>query len=137
MRLVTSSFFASIVSIFSYASDALARNIFLNGIDISNVQSQDLEDVNIHINEKGDLFIIAPHYNVNEENTYVPLSQHKAKQTKKSHSPIAHKPPRQIGGEMLAQPLPGNLTNSITDKEITQNPEPATITKKAGGNTPE
>lgn len=53
-----------------------SRSIFLNGVDISSAKSQDLKHVDIHISENGDLFIIAPHYQVNEEDTYVPLSKY-------------------------------------------------------------
>ncbi len=58
------------------AATAGSRSIFLNGVDISSAKSQDLKHVDIHISENGDLFIIAPHYQVNEEDTYVPLSKY-------------------------------------------------------------
>src|SRR5690606_10690339 len=49
---------------------------FLNGTDISSARSQELKNVNVVINERGDVFIIAPHYQVNEEDTYIPLSKY-------------------------------------------------------------
>lgn len=51
------------------------RSIYLNGTDISSARSQELKGVDVVINEKGDVFIVAPHYQVNEEDTYVPLSK--------------------------------------------------------------
>lgn len=59
-----------------FSNVALSRNIFLNGIDISSATGQELKNVTIRINEKGDVFIVAPHYQVNEEDTYVPLSKY-------------------------------------------------------------
>ena len=55
------------------ANNAEARNIFLNGSDISSARSQELENVKIYISDKGDIFISAPQYQVFEEKTYVPL----------------------------------------------------------------
>jgi len=59
----------------SLSSIAESRSVFLNGTDISSSRGQELKNVSIHINEKGDVFIIAPHYQVNEEDSYVPLSK--------------------------------------------------------------
>jgi hypothetical protein len=52
------------------------RSIFLNGVDISSARNQELHNVDLQINENGDLFIVAPHYQVNEEDSYVPLSKY-------------------------------------------------------------
>ena len=59
----------------SLASTALARSVYLNGIDVSSARNQTLKNVQIKINENGDVFILAPHYQVNEEETYTPLSR--------------------------------------------------------------
>ena len=55
------------------SSTSQARNIFLNGSDISSARSQELENVKVFISDKGDIFISAPQYQVFEEKTYVPL----------------------------------------------------------------
>ena len=60
---------------FSAGSNGL-RNVFLNGIDISSAKSQDLKNVDVHITESGDIFLVAPHYQVNEEDNFVPLSRY-------------------------------------------------------------
>jgi hypothetical protein len=60
----------------SIAGNASARSVFLNGIDVSSARNQTLKNVQIKINENGDVFIIAPHYQVNEEETYTPLSRY-------------------------------------------------------------
>ena len=62
------------------------RSVFLNGVDISSAKSQDLKHVDIHISENGDLFVIAPHYQVNEEDTYIPLSKYVQGLNQPAHS---------------------------------------------------
>ena len=64
------------------------RNIYLNGVDISSARSQELKNVDLVINEKGDLFIVAPHYQVNEEDTYVPLSKYAQGMNAPKHQPM-------------------------------------------------
>ncbi|NRA64965.1 MAG: hypothetical protein HRU19_10825 [Pseudobacteriovorax sp.] len=50
------------------------RAVFLNGVDISSAKHQILEGVTVRIDGTGQIFIEAPHYEVNEESTYIPLS---------------------------------------------------------------
>ncbi|NBQ54208.1 MAG: hypothetical protein EBU49_11600, partial [Proteobacteria bacterium] len=57
------------------APAAYARNVFLNGVDVSSSRSQELRNVQVRINEKGDIFISAPHYQVTEEDFFTPLSR--------------------------------------------------------------
>ncbi len=56
------------------SSSAWARSVYLNGIDISSARHQSMKNVNIRIDGDGNLFIEGAHYQVNEENTYYPLS---------------------------------------------------------------
>jgi len=56
------------------ANVAVARSVYLNGIDISSSRNQNLKGVNLRIDENGNLYVEAPHYQVNEENTFAPLS---------------------------------------------------------------
>lgn len=65
-----------VVGLTMYSSMVSARTIILNGTDISSAKSQEMRNVNIYIDEKGDVFITAPHYQVNEEDTYTPLSKY-------------------------------------------------------------
>lgn len=94
------------------------RSIFLNGTDISSARNQELKNVDIHINENGDLFIVAPHYQVNEEDTYVPLSKYV-----EGMGGPKHKPPQAVPNEVSSpkavptapEPGPGpGLTTSGT-----------------------
>ena len=62
-----------------FASTLLGRNVFLNGVDVTSARHQNLENVTIRIDGQGNIFIIAPHYQVNEESTYIPLSSWKHK----------------------------------------------------------
>ena len=57
------------------STSASARSLYLNGTDISSARGQELKKVNVIINEHGDIFIIAPHYQVQEEDSYIPLSK--------------------------------------------------------------
>ncbi len=64
------------LSTLAVASTTGLRNVFLNGIDISSAKSQDLKHVDVHISETGDIFLVAPHYQVNEEDSFIPLSRY-------------------------------------------------------------
>lgn len=57
------------------AAPSGVRAVYLNGVDISSAKSQELKNVDISINERGDIFIVAPHYQVHEEDSFVPLSK--------------------------------------------------------------
>ena len=68
-----------------------ARDVFLNGNDISNAKRQKLEDVDVLIDKDGNIFISASHYKVKMEETYYPLNKSqlypKHKTPQKSTSP--------------------------------------------------
>lgn len=58
-----------------FSSEAAARNIFLNGKDISSAAGQRLDNVNIFISNNGDVFITAPQYQVHEQKSFSPLAR--------------------------------------------------------------
>lgn len=106
------------------ASPASGRSVFLNGIDISSAKSQDLKHVDIHISENGDLFVIAPHYQVNEEDTYIPLSKY----VQGLNQPAHHAPQsieagrtRELPNEALSsgqlQPKAGEVPPSVAQMQ--------------------
>jgi len=72
------------------------RRIYLNGVDISSAKHQSLKQVDLRIDGQGNLFIEAPHYDVTEESTYIPLSS--------LATETASRPLHKSGG-----PLPKNL----------------------------
>lgn len=90
------------------------RSVYMNGVDISSARSQSLKNVDLSINETGDIFIVAPHYQVTEEDTYVPLS----KFVQGVNAP-AHKPPQAIGAKALEVTSP---------KAVEAAPAPAGVT---------
>jgi hypothetical protein len=54
-------------------TDFPARMIYLNGRNISSVRDQQLEGVNVRIDAHGNVYISAPHYEVQESTHYRPL----------------------------------------------------------------
>lgn len=83
--------FFTIISTVSLAGPGGIKSVFLNGVDISSARSQELKNVDVIINEQGEIFLLAPHYQVNEEDTYVPLSKYA-----QGLGPISHKPPMAV-----------------------------------------
>lgn len=67
---------------------ALARNIYLNGKDISSAKGQKLDKVNLFISENGDIFITAPQYQVYEEKTFQPIAKRLNNNIKNSHPEV-------------------------------------------------
>ncbi len=59
----------------SLSSPLQARDVYLNGTDISSAFNQHIKNADIRIDEKGNLYISAPHYKVKEQDTYLPLSK--------------------------------------------------------------
>jgi hypothetical protein len=68
------------VLIFSFAALAAsvshARSVFINGVDVSSGKNIQLKNVQVTINEHGDIHISAPQYDVNEEDNFTPLSRY-------------------------------------------------------------
>lgn len=67
------------------------RSIFLNGVDISNARQQELRSVHVQIDSDGNVFIKAPHYQVTEEETFIPLSSMKSPPNSPHHSALMDK----------------------------------------------
>lgn len=63
------------IFLLSISNQSVARDIYLNGTDISGARHQVLKNVTIRIDGQGNVFIEAPHYQVNQENTFIPLSK--------------------------------------------------------------
>lgn len=89
------------------------RTIYMNGTDISSARNQDLRNVHIKIDEHGNLFITAPHYQVTEEETFTPLSSYKHATSRLEHKPAEPREtglpltePKLGGDSALAAPVP-------------------------------
>ena len=116
---------------FGLASEsAQARNVYLNGVDISAARTQELKKVDIVINERGDVYIIAPHYQVNEEDTYIPLSRYVHTLRKPEHKTkptMLHKPGADADNatsEEIQQGVPHRLQDKVGD-EVPAEPLPS------------
>lgn len=71
---------------------AYSRSIFVNGIDVSSIKNQTLKKVDVYVDEHGNIYIQAPHYQVTEESSFIPLSKYY-----QNHKPnIEHKPIRPL-----------------------------------------
>ncbi len=83
------------------------RVIYLNGVNISSVKNQELENVNIHIDNNGNIYIDAPHYEIGVEQSYHPL--------------MPSELPKFQKGEFREAPVPKGVfskeTGKITSKE--------------------
>ena len=99
------------------ASTTGLRNVFLNGIDISSAKSQDLKHVDVHISESGDIFLVAPHYQVNEEDSFVPLSRYV-----QGLSQPTHQPAQKMESTVQAQPGPAAPTANPMSAAVTAPP---------------
>jgi hypothetical protein len=134
-----------LASLFTLAgsSYAQARSIYLNGIDISNAQSQDLENVNIRINDNGDIFIIAPHYQVNEEETYMPLSKLQSKSSLRGHkfgqngSIPQHKKPSELPTHVDPSTMPTRMVTPNKQLPLVQLQQPAATDSKINTEAPD
>lgn len=93
----------------------LARSVFLNGIDVSSARSQELRHVQVRINERGDIFISAPHYQVTEEDFFTPLSRVNSNDSasKVAESQPASVPSVEVGPAVAAGPSAGVKSSKI------------------------
>ena len=104
------------------ASTTGLRNVFLNGIDISSAKSQDLKHVDVHISESGDIFLVAPHYQVNEEDSFVPLSRYV-----QGLSQPVHQAAQKMESTVKAQPGPAAPAANPLPAAPAANPLPAAV----------
>ena len=95
------------------SSSALARTVYLNGVDISSARNQTLKKVNLRIDERGNLFIEAPHYQVNEETTFTPLSSYLHQSARQPMHEKRRELPKELSEVGATKKLP-----DLQDKEI-------------------
>ena len=124
------------------SATALGRSIYVNGIDISSARSQTLNQVNLRIDENGNVYIDAPHYQVNEENTFTPLSGLVEGFNKPEHKPPqplvrSGRPDRdpQAAAAAAQEPIPKKLAviDGPAPSAPTEKPEPNKDTPKETG----
>lgn len=95
----------------------LARNIYVNGVDISGATNQNLRKVDLHINSRGDIYIRAPHYQVHEENSYIPLSSYLKESDAVEHKPIKGIEDGGMRGGGITTPVGQNVGSPSTSKK--------------------
>ena len=115
----------------------LARSIYVNGVDISGAYNQNLSKVDVHINSQGDVFIRAPHYEVHEEDSYIPLKSY----MKKQEDMVEHKEPAPLESaeQAMTREVPFMKQPSIVnpDKKNFKAEDMADIMKKPGKKAPD
>lgn len=93
------------------------RVIYLNGENIGSIRNQELENVNVRIDQNGNLYIEAPQYEVASEQSYHPLLPKELPQFKKEN----------IYEQM---PLPQGVYSKQSGKTVSaEEPEPEQETK--------
>ncbi|RZA27363.1 MAG: hypothetical protein EOP10_00255 [Proteobacteria bacterium] len=68
----------SLIFLFAFGAQIArseTRSVFLNGVDISSTKNQSMQQVNISIDSQGNVYIEAPHYEAQQESTFVPLGR--------------------------------------------------------------
>lgn len=113
------------------------RSIYMNGVDVSSSRNQDMRNVHVKIDEYGNIFITAPHYQVSEEDTFTPLSSYKYAPAQPAHVPPQELPPMvsksldsrpQAGDSALAAPVPVVPTPRATETPRANSPDqPAAV----------
>ena len=105
------------------------RSVYLNGVDISGAQNQHLDNVNLTIDEKGDLFISAPQYRVFEEDHFLPLSN-----KENLSESIEHKQLQQLNKPNNLNTTQGmtkeSLPSNVNDVKKPASPEGLALPKK-------
>jgi hypothetical protein len=103
------------VSAMMTAAPSGLRSIFLNGSDISGARNQQLKNVDVQIAENGDIFIVAPQYQVAEEDAFTPLS----KFVQGMKQPV-HKAPQKISA---AESVPAVAAPAMVTAPVHQEPK--------------
>lgn len=104
-------------------SNATVRSIYLNGVDISAAKNQNLEQVNVRIDTRGNIYVEAPQYEVQQESTFVPLSR----QAPPHPNLPVHKSPG---------PLPNEVEVPASKQELASPPETGDTLNQAEANPP-
>lgn len=123
--LVKSLFIVFGISLSSY-NNLIARSLFLNGTDISSIRHHVLENVTIKINGNGDIFIEAPHYQINEESSYMPLSKESPFRKPITHIPAGTPPTNRMDPSSTNKAIPKEGIKSPSFEKQTDNTEQGT-----------
>jgi hypothetical protein len=106
------------------SSPLRARDVYLNGTDISSAFNQHIKNADIRIDEKGTIYISAPHYQVKEQDTYLPLS----KFFQETQPPAHQNEPKPLNTQSKETLRPSNAPTNAA--KAPTRPAPATPTAK-------
>ncbi len=120
---------ALLVSGQSKAPALSGRSLFLNGTDISSARNQLLKNVTLRIDEEGNVFIEAPHYNVREESEYLPISKWAGSKHPAHNATVRALPHPQTAGTAAPGAMP--ITNSSAAGPGAAMPAPGAPTQSA------
>jgi len=123
-----------------------ARSVYVNGTDVSSARNQVMEGVTVRIDSDGNVFVDAPHYQVNEESTYIPLRRH-ANEARPEHRQGASLPAelRKMGVLPAGRPSDGSVDSGTVvgpigpaDSELpAKGPIEGSLVPKEAQNAPE
>ncbi len=119
------SFLASLTVFSLSASQLLGRSVFLNGSDVSGARNQSLKNVDLHINENGDILIQAAQYQVNSTETYKPFRKQQVLTQGARQFVPEHKKPTQLSPTQLKDvtgQIPGQSPEIVNGDAITTAP---------------
>lgn len=108
------------------SASIFARNIYVNGVDITSANNQEMRKVDVRIDERGDIHISAPHYVVHEQESYHPLSSQTMKSKPETTRPM-HK---------TMAPLTTGRQSAVEQAPTSQEDAPASPGKPASSPVP-
>ncbi len=133
-----------------YESSTSTRSVYLNGVDISSAKNQALQQVNLRIDAQGNIYIEAPHYDIQRETSFLPLGRQLPGQPRH----LDHKPPAALNhnsnsptsgetkpnlaspsetGDTLKQGLPSTGDSIPNRKEGTRTPPDGSEDRRNSG----
>ncbi len=99
------------------------RALYLNGENINSIRNQILENVNLEIDSNGNIYIIAPHYEVNTDQSFHPLLPNELPKFKKEKSFASPNLPKGIYSK-------NSDSNSTEQNDINTNNKPNLLPKE-------
>lgn len=89
-----------------FAGPAEARRLFINGIEASNLRQLDLKRVDLQIQDNGDIYITAPHYQLTTTEQFVPLHEYMLAQPNAQLPNMQNQGPDALPKHQAPGPLP-------------------------------
>lgn len=107
----------------------MGKIIYLNGVNISTIKNQTLENVNLRIDNNGNIYIDAPQYEIGVEQSYHPLMPNELPKFPKSELQDSNLTKgtysKETGKFSIKPPMPSEFAPEIPIKEQTQMSNPS------------